>query len=141
MAAAGLLLWLAGYNFYLGNTGKALLSLLLALAVLGPSLWFGMERVQVTFDATAAGCRIEVLRLSGPTEEWLPLAEIDRAMLQTHKGQSDTRDAHRVALVLGENRIENRRPLTTGYSSGPAAARAVDRINGWLEAHRSSAQA
>ncbi|MGD9295582.1 MAG: hypothetical protein PVI41_11920, partial [Roseobacter sp.] len=91
MAAAGLLLWLAGYNFYLGNTGKALLSLLLALAVLGPSLWFGMERVQVTFDATAAGCRIEVLRLSGPTEEWLPLAEIDRAMLQTHKGQSDTR--------------------------------------------------
>jgi hypothetical protein len=141
VAAAGLLTFLAGYNLYQGNTGKALLTLLLTLGVLGPCLWFGMERVQVSFDAAAGTCAIEVRRLTGTTSQTLPLADIDRAMLQTHKGQSDTRDAHRVALVLGENRAENRRPLTTGYSTGPAAARAVDRINDWLTAHRGAAGA
>ena len=141
MAAAALLVFLAGYNLHLGNSGRALLILLLILALLGPCLWFGMERVQVSFDATAGTCTIDIRRLTGSTIETLPLADIAKAMVQTHKGQSDSNDAHRVALVLGENRTENRRPLTTGYSTGPGAARAVDRINDWLKAQRGSARA
>lgn len=124
------------WNIYIGDWLKSGVALLATAVVMVPAIWFGAERVDVVFDAKAGTCSVRTRRWSGPVHETFQLARIDRAMVQTHKGPSDAAQAHRVALVLAPGRPEDRRPLTTGYTSGSGAADIVARINGWLAENR-----
>lgn len=119
-----------------GGWIKALVGLLCALGFAAPALWFGMERVDVVFDAAAGTCTLDTRRLSGSQQEIYRLDQIDRAMIQTHKTPHDTKGAHRAALLLVPGRPEDERPLTAGYTGPKAANDLVARINGWLDMHR-----
>ena len=122
-----------------GDTGKAFFTLAVTVVLMVPSFWFGIERVQVIFDRREKTCTVRKRRLSGDLFETHPLDTVTRAMLQTHKGNRDDPDSHRVALVLGADRLENRHGLTHSYRSGPRAQKVVQRINAWLDSARSTA--
>jgi hypothetical protein len=125
------------WNMAQGDWAKAALALLSALGVAGPAIWFAAERVDVVFDANKDRVTISTRRLSGAQHETHPLQRVQRAMVQTHIGQSDSARAHRVALVMDPGKAEDRLPLTMGYASGRGATDLVDRINGWLDSARS----
>ncbi len=120
-----------------GNTGDALMCFAVVVGLLGPGLWYAIERVDVIFDATRKRCTIQKRRMSGNHSEEHALTSITRAMVQTHKGSSGDGDTHRVALVIGADKLENRHGLTRSFASGRQAAQAVERINSWLSVHRS----
>jgi hypothetical protein len=136
-AGALYLLAVAMWNMAQGDWAKAALALVSALGVAGPAIWFAAERVDVVFDANKDRVTISTRRLSGAQHETHPLQRVQRAMAQTHIGQSDSARAHRVALVMDSGNAEDRLPLTTGYASGRGATDLVDRINGWLDTTRS----
>ena len=137
-AAVLLMVAVTFWNLMQADWVKAGVAFLSTLALLAPALWFATERVDVTFDAALQTVRIKTCRLSGEQEETYPLAKVERAMVQTHKGPSDTAGSHRVALELHPGRAEDRVPLTTGYAGGRGAAALVTRINGWLEDTRNA---
>ncbi len=120
------------WNLSQGEWIKAGVGFLSTIALAAPALWFAAERVDVHFDATAGVCTISTKRLNGAQQEVYPLDQIERALVETHKGPSETAGAHRVALVLAPGRAEDRRPLTKGYASGRGAKELTDRINRWL---------
>ena len=124
------------WNLWAGEWVKAGVGLLSTAALAAPALWFAAERVDVRFDAVSGQCTISTRRLNGSLQEVYTLDQIDRAMVETHKGPSDTAGAHRVALVLSPGRTEDRRPLTKGYASGRWAKDLTERINRWLADHR-----
>ena len=107
------MLALTGWNLAQGEWVKAAVGCLAVAGLLAPALWFGAERVDVTFDADASLCTITTRRLTGSTVESYPLSKLERAMVQTHKEPSDSAGAHRVALVVQPGRAADRRPLTT----------------------------
>ena len=131
------LLALAAWNIAQGDGTKAALAFLCAAGLVGPAIWFAAERVDVVFDAQKDRVTISTRRLSGAQHETHPLQRVQRAMVQTHIGQSDSARAQRVALVMDPGKAEDRLPLTTGYASGRGATDLVDRINGWLDTARS----
>jgi hypothetical protein len=135
-AGAVCLLGVSLWNIYIGDWLKSGIALMATAVVMVPALWFGTERVDVVFDAQAGTCSVDTRRLSGPVHETYQLSQIERAMVQSHKGPSDAASAHRVALVLKPGGLEDRRPLTTGNASGSGAADIVAKINGWLAEHR-----
>lgn len=128
-----LLLYASMAAFAEGDPGKAVFVLVVTALLMVPSFWFAVERVQVTFDRTAQTLTLRKRRLNGERFETHPLGDVTRAMLQTRKGDHDTADCHRVALVLGADRLENRHGLTRSYRSGPQAEKVVQRINAWLD--------
>ena len=117
VAAALLLFWVAMSNAAAGDWPRAGLALVATIALIGPAIWFAAERVDVRFDARAGQVMIRTRRLSGTEEQIYPLSGVERAMIQTHKGRSDSSDAHRIALVMHPGRLEDRLALTTGYAS------------------------
>ena len=119
-----------------GETVNAFVCLLATLCMMGPGLWYSVERVDVVFDAIGHRCRIYKRRMSGNQSEEHDLADITRAMVQTYKGTDGGGDTHRVALVIGPEKLENRHGLTRSYWSGAEAARTVSRVNEWLAARR-----
>ncbi|WP_299778808.1 hypothetical protein [uncultured Roseobacter sp.] len=134
-----LLLYAAMASYAEGDTGKALFVLAVTLLLMGPSFWFAVERVQVIFDRRARTYTLRKRRLAGDQFETHPLDTVTRAMVQTHKGNHEDPDCHRVALVLGADRLENRHGLTHSYRSGQQARQVVGRINAWLDSARSTA--
>ncbi len=123
--------------FTSGAPGKALLlaACLVVLAV--PMILATFERIQVIFDARAGICTLRRRNLRGDGTRVHKLDEVSRAMVQARKGDGDSDDAHRVALVIGADTAGNRHPLTRFHISGPAAKMATDRINAWLRTTRS----
>lgn len=119
-----------------GNTADALICLVAVLGLAGPGFWFAVERVDVIFDAARNRCTIHKRRMSGSHSEEHRLGSITRAMVQTLRGSSGDEGSHRVALVIGAEKLENRHGLTRSYASGQQAAQAVKRINDWLSTHR-----
>lgn len=131
-----LLVFATFWNISQGDWVKAGTAFVCTLALMAPALWFAAERVDVAFDAPSAQVTIHTRRLSGSQQETYPLPQVQKAMVQTHKGPSDTAGSHRVALVLEPGGVDNRLPLTTGYAGGRGAGELVARINTWLEAQR-----
>lgn len=137
LVAGTLLLVYAGMDTLAqGETFKAALCFISAVGLMGPALWFFVERVEVVLDGRQKRCTIRRRRMSGDRTEQHSLASITRAMVQTHKGSDEHADTHRVALVIGADTLANRHGLTRSYASGPQAANTVTRINDWLRAHR-----
>lgn len=137
LAATLVMVYAALHNAAEGEPGTAVLCLVATLVLLGPALWFAVERVDVIFDAAKGRCTIRKRRMSGHQAEDHKLDTILRAMIQTYKSSdSDGADMHRVALVIGAESLENRHGLTRSYRSGTQAARTVERVNAWLDAHR-----
>ncbi|MFK7762044.1 MAG: hypothetical protein AB8B62_02185 [Roseobacter sp.] len=119
---------------------KAGVGLLMAIGLAGPALWLGTERVIVTFDKHAGTCAIDTRHLRGHMHESYPLASVDHAVVQSHKGFGQGK-AQRAAIVLAPCRVEDHRPLTQGYGGGRQAADLVVRINAWLEQARATSNA
>lgn len=132
-AGAVLLLGVTLWNVAQAQWLKAALGLACTLGLIAPAIWFATERVDVTFDAHAQTVSLRIKRLSGQSDEVIRLADLEKAMVQTHVGPSDSASAHRVALVRKPGGPENILPLTTGYASGRGATDIVARINTWLE--------
>ncbi|WP_299673770.1 hypothetical protein [uncultured Roseobacter sp.] len=128
-----ILVFAALSNYADGYAARGHFVLFLTAALMGPAFWFAIERVQVTFDRSVGTVTWRARRFSGERVTTHALGEVTRAMLQTRKGNHDTADSHRVALVLGTERLENRHGLTRSYRSGPHAEKVVQRINAWLD--------
>ena len=135
-AGAALALGTGVWNVMQGEWLKSVIALLASAGLLAPAVWFGKERVQITFCQTEGTCTIDTHRLSGVQHEVFRLDQIEAAIVETHKGQGDTAGSHRVALTFTAGDAENRRPLTPGYAGGKSAKDIAARINGWLEATR-----
>ncbi|QJF52647.1 hypothetical protein [Roseobacter ponti] len=123
--------------FTSGAPGRGLLltACLVLLAV--PMIFVTFERVRVIFDAREGICTLRRRNLRGDGTRTHKLSTVIRAMVQTRKGDGESSDAHRIALVIGADTAANRHPLTRFHVSGPAAETATDRINAWLRATRS----
>ncbi|MCV3271787.1 hypothetical protein [Roseobacter sinensis] len=133
-----LLVYAAMIHYAEGRAATGHFVFFITAALMGPAFWFAVERVQVTFDRHAGTVTWRVRRLSGDRVETYSLDQVTRAMLQTRKGDHDSSDTHRVALVLGADRWENRQGLTRSYRSGPQAERIVGQINRWLDSARAT---
>ncbi|WP_298974758.1 hypothetical protein [uncultured Roseobacter sp.] len=140
LVAMILVLLYAAFSAYSAEEiGKAFFILVITIVLMGPSLWFAVERVQVVFDRRAQTCSLHKRRMSGDERQTHPLSDVTRAMIQTRKGDHDNADTHRIALVLGADRLEKRHGLTQSYRSGPQAEKVVQRINAWLDSARPKA--
>lgn len=133
MGAAALLI--AGiWHLVMAAWIKAAVACVTGIAVAGPAIWFGTERVSVSFDAAVGTCTIDTRRLTGAQFETFDLGTIKEAALETHRAPGHGAGAHRVVLVLAQGTSEDRRPLTPGYSGGRVAQDLAARINTWLAA-------
>ena len=103
---------------------------------LGLFLVLFVRRDDAVFDARRKEVLLHHRTFLRVRQERLPLAELERAMVQSLNG-SDGGPTHRVALVAGSQRY----PLTTVYTGGRGAERATAIINDWLAAYIDSSRA
>ena len=92
--------------------------------------WAFVRRTRIIFDVDTATITIRRKTLTRFTEEVLPLAQVDRASVQTSHG--DKTDTHRPVLVMTPDAPETYVPIVPVYASGRGAARAAREINTWL---------
>ena len=110
---------LSGLIFALGGGG---------MGVVG--IWAFVRRTRIIFDTATGTVTIRRRSLTGFTEEVLPLDQVDRASVQTSRG--DKTDTHRPVLVMKEGAAEPYVPIVPVYASGRGAGRAAKVINTWL---------
>lgn len=125
-------IWLMGLAAFLaaatGQTdglGETLLVFILGLGTLALA-WHFFPFQRYTFDGQSGEFTRRIARVTGATVDKLPLAEIDRAALQS--SWSDGTRMQRVALLTKAGPL----PLEFGYVSSEREP-VVSEINDWLK--------
>ena len=110
---------LSGLAFALGGGGIGFVG-----------IWAFVRRTRIIFDTEAGTVTIRRKSLTGYSEEALRLDQVDRASVQTSRG--DKTDTHRPVLVMKEGAPDPYVPIVPVYASGRGASRVAREINTWL---------
>lgn len=125
LASAGFAISYASARDWGGAGGAAL-----ALVFCGFAFIAFVRRVIVFLDRPSGLVVIRTATVFGQTEVTHPLADVDRAEVDTKTGtNADDADTHRPILRLTNGATL---PLTSIFSSGGGASRAVLAVNDWL---------
>ena len=121
----GLAALLAAFTGQTAGLPETLLVAALGFGTVGLA-WHFFPFQRYTFDRTAGAFTRRIARVTGATVDTLPLAEIERAALQSH--WSDGTRMQRVALLTKDGPL----PLEFGFVSAEREPIVSD-INGWLK--------